>query len=151
MLTRLLAARRATPARLRETVDAMPLHLRIAMLDGVRHDDIIVGAYTDSHAGVCPMLAAHRRGPRCSYPTFAPTWDAFAGAPRRGHRPADPARVDQLARMLRDSIETELRAPTDDPAPRPSPAHRAPEPAPQSWPTAPDAPAAPTPDVALAR
>lgn len=71
MFDRFLARRRATPARLRNAVDAMSLQLHIAMLDGVRHDAIIVGAYTDDHTGMCPVLAAHRRGARCSAPAFA--------------------------------------------------------------------------------
>jgi len=121
MLDRFLAVRRATPQQLRQTIDAMPLNLRIAMLHGVRHDHIIVGAYTDDHTGMCPMLAAHRRGVRVSFPTFAKVWDAFAGAPRRGHRPADPGDLHHLASALRQSIETELRASIEPTAPRERP------------------------------
>jgi hypothetical protein len=47
------------------------------MLDGIRQNDIIVGAYTD-HGGICPMLAAHRAGGRTSCISFAKAWDAFA-------------------------------------------------------------------------
>jgi hypothetical protein len=111
MLSRLLAARRATPALLRRTVDELPLHVRIAMFDGVRRDLIITGAYTDDRSGVCPMLAAHRRGARHSHPAFAEVWDAFAGAPRKGHKVADRVHVDRLADTLAASIEAELRRP----------------------------------------
>ena len=31
------------------------------MLEGVRENEIIVGAYTDRDGGICPMLAAHRQ------------------------------------------------------------------------------------------
>jgi hypothetical protein len=47
------------------------------MLDGIRQNDIIVGAYTD-HGGICPMLAAYRAGGRTSCISFAKAWDAFA-------------------------------------------------------------------------
>lgn len=47
------------------------------MLEGIRANEIIVGAYTDGH-GVCPMLAAHRAGGRTSLISFARAWDRFA-------------------------------------------------------------------------
>jgi hypothetical protein len=47
------------------------------MLEGIRHNDIIVGAYS-SDRGICPMLAAHRTGGRTSFPSFARAWDRFA-------------------------------------------------------------------------
>jgi hypothetical protein len=58
------------------------------MLEGMRANEIIVGAYTDG-GGVCPMLAAHRAGGRTSMISFARAWDRFgfrgarAGAARR--------------------------------------------------------------------
>ena len=67
---------------LRLAIDCLPLRTREAMLDGVRADDIIVGAYSDRHGGVCPMLAAHRHGGRTSFVSFAHAWDRFAGAKR---------------------------------------------------------------------
>ncbi len=71
------------PARsLREAIDCLPLNTRVAMLEGVRANDIIVGAYTDRSGGVCPMLAAHRCGGRTDFLTFARTWDRFAKAKR---------------------------------------------------------------------
>ena len=45
---------------------------------------IIVGAYVDGEGGVCPMLAAHRRGGRTDLLAFAHAWDRFTDA---GHRP----------------------------------------------------------------
>ena len=50
------------------------------MLEGVRANTIVVGAYTDGHGGICPMLAAHRNGGRTSFLSFARAWDAFARA-----------------------------------------------------------------------
>ena len=53
---------------------------RRAMLEGVRANTIVVGAYTDSQGGICPMLAAHRNGGRTDFLSFARAWDAFARA-----------------------------------------------------------------------
>ena len=51
---------------------------REAMLAGVRASSaIIVGAYVDGEGGVCPMLAAHRRGGRTDFLSFARAWDRF--------------------------------------------------------------------------
>src|SRR5205809_7492203 len=57
-------AHRSRPVvELRRTIDCLPLATREAMLAGVRAGErIIVGAYVDARGGVCPMLAAHRRG-----------------------------------------------------------------------------------------
>jgi hypothetical protein len=67
---------------LRRAIDCMPVETRAAMLEGVRSNDIIVGAYTNRDGGVCPMLAAHRNGGRTSLISFARTWDRFTGAKR---------------------------------------------------------------------
>lgn len=69
--------RQATIEDLRHAIDSLPRSTRIAMLDGIRQHDIIVGAYTD-HGGICPMLAAFRAGGRASCISFAKAWDAFA-------------------------------------------------------------------------
>jgi hypothetical protein len=76
--------RRATINDLRVAIDCMPRATRIAMLEGIRSNVIIAGAYTDGD-GICPMLAAHRAGGRTSLISFARAWDrfAFAGAPRK--------------------------------------------------------------------
>src|SRR3954465_12445824 len=63
-------------------VRCLPHHTRLPMLEGVRANDIIVGAYTDRKGGVCPMLAAHRCGGRTDFLAFAHAWDRFTGAKR---------------------------------------------------------------------
>lgn len=92
-------------AELRRTIDCLPSHTKRAMLEGVRRDTIIVGAYTDRDGGVCPMLAAHRRGGRTSFLAFARTWDRFTNAPSRGSRKATERELRILAHHLEASIE----------------------------------------------
>jgi hypothetical protein len=67
---------------LRTAIDCLPVETRGAMLEGVRSNDIIVGAYTTRDGGVCPMLAAHRNGGRTSMISFARTWDRFTQVKR---------------------------------------------------------------------
>ena len=69
--------RQATIHDLRLAIGSLPRDTRVAMLEGVRANEIIVGAYSD-HGGICPMLAAHRAGGRASCIAFAKAWDAFA-------------------------------------------------------------------------
>jgi len=77
--------RRNNAQRLRQSVEALPNHTKRAMLDGIKNNRVIVGAYVDKRGGVCPMLAAHRNGGRTDFGSFARAWDAFTGAkkPRR--------------------------------------------------------------------
>jgi hypothetical protein len=81
--------RRATIQDLRLAVNCLPRHTREAMLEGIRTNPIIVGAYTDPN-GICPMLAAHRAGGRTNLIAFARAWDrfAFGGSRVTGPRPA---------------------------------------------------------------
>jgi hypothetical protein len=98
--------RRRRPARdLRIAIDCMPLPTRRAMLEGIDSSRIIVGAYTDRDGGVCPMLAAHRRGGRTSLASFARAWDRYTGA--RGPRPATRRELAALRTMLEASIALE--------------------------------------------
>jgi hypothetical protein len=69
--------RRATIEDLRLAIDCLPRRTRVAMLQGMAGDEIIVGAYA-SPDGVCPMLAAHRAGGRTNVIAFAKAWDRFA-------------------------------------------------------------------------
>ncbi len=93
---------------LRLAIDCLPSRTRIAMLDGISANEIIVGAYTDRDGGVCPMLAAHRHGGRTNFISFARAWDRFAGeqagATRddpRGPHPAQPSRGEPAGRRER--------------------------------------------------
>jgi hypothetical protein len=82
-----VSSRRRPPIEeLRRAIDCLPLNTRAAMLEGVRTNKIIVGAYTDRRGGVCPMLAAHRCGGRTNFLVFAKAWDRFAGVRRRSRR-----------------------------------------------------------------
>ena len=67
---------------LRRAIDCLPERTKRAMLEGVEQSTIIVGAYTDRRGGVCPMLAAHRRGGRTDLLAFAHAWDRFCEAKR---------------------------------------------------------------------
>lgn len=95
---------RRRPARdLRISIDCLPLQTRKAMLEGVELNRIIVGAYTDSRGGVCPMLAAHRNGGRTSLASFARAWDGYTGA-RGRPRPASDRELNTLTAMLEASM-----------------------------------------------
>jgi hypothetical protein len=94
--------RRSARDDLRLAVRCLPRHTRVAMLDGIRRNDIIVGAYTDREGGVCPMLAAHRNGGRTDFLEFAHAWDAFARAKRA--RRATRREVRTLAGFLQASL-----------------------------------------------
>ncbi len=76
------------------------------MLDGIEANRIIVGAYTDRQGGVCPMLAAHRKGGRTSLVSFARAWDRYTGA-RGKPRPASEREVNTLRSMLEASVGLE--------------------------------------------
>ena len=67
---------------LRRAIDCLPDRTKIAMLDGIAANTIIVGAYTDRRGGVCPMLAAHRHGGRTNLLAFARAWDRYCDARR---------------------------------------------------------------------
>jgi hypothetical protein len=89
---------------LRRAIDCLPVETRAAMLEGVRSNDIIVGAYTNRDGGVCPMLAAHRCGGRTSLISFARTWDRFTHA-KRARRATE-----RELRMLTAHLEASLLA-----------------------------------------
>jgi hypothetical protein len=78
--------RRATIEDLRLAVECLPQTTRIAMLEGLRSNEIIVGAYSRD-GGICPMLAAHRAGGRTNMISFAKAWDRFALGGARVTRP----------------------------------------------------------------
>jgi hypothetical protein len=78
------------------------------MLDGIRANQIIVGAYTDAR-GICPMLAAHRAGGRTNLISFAKAWDRFALGGANGARVLKPrpATARELL-VLRTHLEASL-------------------------------------------
>ena len=103
--------RRATIEDLRLAIDRLPPRTRIAMLEGIAANQIIVGAYT-SPDGICPMLAAHRHGGRTSLIAFAEAWDRLAF---RGVRHARARRATERELLiLRSHLEASL---LDDEAP----------------------------------
>ena len=73
------------------------------MLDGIRTNPIVCGAYTDGRGGICPMLAAHRQGGRVTLLAFARSWDAFTAAKRPRRATAREVRL--LERLLEASLE----------------------------------------------
>jgi hypothetical protein len=89
---------------LRLAIDCLPVRTREAMLDAVRRNErIIVGAYVDGYGGVCPMLAAHRRGGRTDFLSFAKSWDRFTNASAPG-RPATERELAILTGQLEASL-----------------------------------------------
>ena len=97
--------RRATIEDLRQAIDRLPRHTRVAMLEGLAAHDIIVGAYSTGD-GICPMLAAHRHGGRTSQIAFAQAWDAVAF---RGQRKAQARRATERELLiLRSHLEASL-------------------------------------------
>jgi hypothetical protein len=91
----------------------MPPGTRQAMLEAIDEDRIIVGAYTDSDGGVCPMLAAHRHGGRTNLASFARAWDRYTKAGSRP-RPATERELLTLRTMLEESIALEDELDTSD-------------------------------------
>lgn len=103
-----MGRRRDAIEQLRAAIDCLPVHTRVGMLEGVRQNDIIVGAYTDRDGGICPMLAAHRHGGRTDFITFARSWDRFTGV-RRGARRATDRELRILVAHLEASLFAEQR------------------------------------------
>ena len=97
---------------LRRAIDSLPVRTREAMLEGIRSNPIIVGAYTDDRGGICPMLAAHRHGGRTTLLAFARSWDGFARARgvRRATRRELAVLEAQLTASLLEADDVDLRA-----------------------------------------
>jgi hypothetical protein len=107
-----MARRRDTAERLRHSVEALPRHTKLGMLQGIQSNRVIVGAYVDKRGGVCPMLAAHRNGGRTNMGTFARAWDEYTGANPKKPRRAARREVRTLQNYLElalisDDLETE--------------------------------------------
>ena len=96
----------------------LPIETKQAMLVGLDSETIVTGAYTHD-GGICPMLAAHRRGGRTDRESFAHAWDRYTGA-RKGR-----AATERELRTLRCMLEASLLEPVDihtvePPAPAPA-------------------------------
>ncbi|MCP9490012.1 MAG: hypothetical protein MSC31_09070 [Solirubrobacteraceae bacterium MAG38_C4-C5] len=90
---------------LRLTVECLPRHTKVAMLEGLRTGRIIAGSYTDDDGGTCPMLAAHRRGGRTDCLAFARAWDRFTGVGKgQGARVATRHEVRVLEAQLEGAL-----------------------------------------------
>ncbi|HEY5318155.1 MAG TPA: hypothetical protein VIJ20_09250, partial [Solirubrobacteraceae bacterium] len=100
--------RNASIQELRHAIDALPLKTRVAMLEGIRDNEIILGAYS-TDGGICPMLAAHRGGGRTNAEGFAKTWDRFGGINGRRARRATEREI----LILTTHLEMSLLADTD--------------------------------------
>jgi hypothetical protein len=96
---------RTRTERLRCAVDALPRPAREAMLDGVREDTIIAGAYVGGRgSGSCPMVAVHRRGVRTDANRFARAWDQFCGVAQGQSRIVSARELGTLEAMLQASL-----------------------------------------------
>ena len=82
----------------------LPIETKQAMLVGLDNETIITGAYTHD-GGICPMLAAHRRGGRTDRESFAQCWDRYTGADK-GRRASE-----REVRTLRTMLEASLMEP----------------------------------------
>src|SRR3954453_15984191 len=97
---------RNAAARLRAAVEMLPIETKQAMLAGLDNETIITGAYTHG-GGICPMLAAHRRGGRTDRESFAQSWDRYTGA-NKGR-----VATERELRTLRCMLEASLMEPID--------------------------------------
>ncbi len=102
-----MRTRRSTIEDLRLAIDCLPPETKAAMLDGIRTNPIIVGAYT-SGDGICPMLAAHRHGGRTSAIAFAHAWDNFAAARSASRRLRSRRATERELRVLVAHLEASL-------------------------------------------
>jgi hypothetical protein len=97
--------RRASIENLRLAIECLPTRTKIAMLEGIRTNPIIVGAYS-TREGICPMLAAHRAGGRTDLIAFARAWDRFAMG--RARRPRTRRATERELLILRSHLEASL-------------------------------------------
>ncbi len=102
-----MRTRRAAITDLRLAIACLPRATRVAMLEGLEGNDIIVGAYSTGE-GICPMLAAHRAGGRTNFIGFAEAWDRFAQRTRTTRRARRATERELL--VLRAHLEASLLA-----------------------------------------
>ena len=89
---------------LRQAVQGLPHSARREMLAGLRPGRIIAGAYS-AGGGLCPAMAAYRRGARTDYTDFARAWDRYTRV--RYVRRASPDELKTLAELLELSLVVE--------------------------------------------
>jgi hypothetical protein len=111
---------RRSAGSLRRAISELPVETRRAMLDAVQQEALIVGAYTSRNGGVCPMLAAYRRGARHHVSGFPRAWDAFANAARP--RAASRRELEILKALLQETLASAEPAPVS-PARDSDPSH----------------------------
>src|SRR5438128_277795 len=68
---------RSRTAGLRAAIACLPRETREGMLAALDEEVLLTGAYSSRDGGLCPMAAAHRRGPRGDAHAFARAWDRF--------------------------------------------------------------------------
>src|ERR1700722_14085461 len=103
--------RRGPAQELRATIDRLPLHVRQAVLEGIKGQRIIAGAHADTSGGVCPMVAADVHLPwkavsQSSVETAqeaARAWDRYADV-SGSSRTATKRQLLALSSMLEVSI-----------------------------------------------
>ena len=96
-------SRPTTTETLAAAVARLPRSLRAAMLAAVQRERIITGAYVDGD-GMCPLLGAHRYGPRESGEGFVEAWDRFCGIRRGKRRDATEPERAVLIGLLKASL-----------------------------------------------
>ena len=96
-------SRPTTTETLATAVARLPRSLRAAMLAAVQRERIITGAYVDGD-GMCPLLGAHRYGPRESGEGFVEAWDRFCRIRRGKRRDATEPERAVLIGLLKASL-----------------------------------------------
>jgi hypothetical protein len=98
--------RKRAVRRLSYAVERLPEHTRRAMLAALGSDTpLIAGAYARPGLGVCPLLAAHRRGGReHGRSTFAGEWDRFTRKRTRRARLITEQERRVLESLVRESL-----------------------------------------------
>lgn len=89
---------------LRRAVQGLPHSARREMLAGLRPGRIIAGAYS-AGGGLCPAMAAYRRGAKTDYRDFARAWDRYTRA--KYVRRASTNELRTLADLLELSLVVE--------------------------------------------
>lgn len=97
-----------------QAIEELSVTTRAAMLQAVRcpATRLIAGSYVAPGGGICPLLAAHRRGGRphdgsTGVSAFADVWDRYTGASTAEPRPIEQAERQMLEGLLVASLARE--------------------------------------------